>query len=124
MARFKGFSTVGKYKKFTLTDHELVKRDLLNALNIREGELPGRPEVGTRIWNFIFDTNNRDTVRNITKEIERIAQQDPRIVVNDVVVTQDTHGIVLELVITIEPNRNPTVLAVQFDENASQARYL
>jgi hypothetical protein len=43
MATFIGFNTVDQFKKFTLTDFELIKRDLINALNIRQGELPGRP---------------------------------------------------------------------------------
>ena len=124
MARFRGFSTINKYKKFTLTDYELIKRDLLNALNIREGELPGRPEFGTRLWNFIFEVNSADTVRNITKEVERVAAYDPRVEVNDVIVTQEQHGIILELVVTIRPNQNPELLRIKFDEEASTAAFV
>ncbi len=43
MPTFIGYSTVNRAKKFVLTDFELVKRDLANALNIQQGELPGRP---------------------------------------------------------------------------------
>ena len=124
MARFRGFSTIDKYKKFTLTDYELVKRDLLNALNIREGELPGRPEFGTRLWNFIFEVNDQDTVRNVTNEINRIAGYDPRIEINDVIVTQEQHGIILELVVTVRPNQDPELLRIRFDEEASTAAFL
>ena len=124
MARFRGFSTINKYKKYTLTDYELIKRDLLNALNIREGELPGRPEFGTRLWNFIFETNNQDTVRNITKEVERVAGYDPRVEINDVIVTQEQHGIVLELIVTIRPNKNPEALFIKFDEESSTAAFV
>jgi len=124
MARFRGFSTIGKYKKFTLTDYELVKRDLLNALNIREGELPGRPEFGTRLWNFLFEANDNNTIRNITKEVERIASYDPRVLINDVIVTQDDHGIVLELVVTIQPNQDPELLRIKFDEESNTAAFV
>ena len=47
MPTFIGYSTIDRYKSYTVTDFELIKRDLLNALNIRQGEMPGRPEVGT-----------------------------------------------------------------------------
>ena len=124
MARFRGFSTINKYKKFTLTDYELVKRDLLNALNIREGELPGRPEYGTRLWNFIFEANDADSVRNITKELERTVTYDPRVEINDVIVTQEAHGIILELVVTIRPNQDPELLRIRFDEQAATANFL
>jgi phage baseplate assembly protein W len=124
MARFRGFSTIGQYKKFALTDYELVKRDLLNALNIREGELPGRPEFGTRLWNFMFEVNDQDTVRNITNEIERIVTYDPRVELNDLIVTQDVHGIILELVVTIRPNQNPEALFIKFDEESATAAFV
>ncbi len=124
MARFKGFSTIGKYKKFTLTDNELIKRDLLNALTIREGELPGRPAYGTRLWNFIFEPNTPDIVRQITAELERTTTYDPRIKINDIIVTTDPSGVILELVVTFMPDLNPQVLQIKFDEEAQTAQYL
>jgi phage baseplate assembly protein W len=53
--RFIGFNTQNQFKKFTLTDFELVKRDLLNAFNIRQGQLPGRPGYGTVLWDYLFE---------------------------------------------------------------------
>ena len=59
MTTFKGFNTIGQTKKFTLVDFELVKRDLLNALNITQGQLVGRPGYGTMIWSYIFDNKHK-----------------------------------------------------------------
>ena len=56
MTTFIGFNTIDQYKKFTLTDFPLIQRDLLNAFNIRQGELPGRPGYGTTIWVFLLET--------------------------------------------------------------------
>jgi phage baseplate assembly protein W len=124
MARFKGFSTINRYKKFTLTDNELIKRDLLNALTIREGELPGRPSFGTRLWNFIFEPNTPDIVRQITAELERTVTYDPRIRIEDVIVTTDPNGVILELVVAFVPDLNPEVLQIKFDEESQTAQYL
>lgn len=124
MARFRGFSTIGKYKKYSLTDYELVKRDLLNALSVREGELPGRPEFGTRLWSFIFESNNSETLRNVVKEVERVTRYDPRVRLDDVVVTQESNGIMLELVVTIRPNQDPEVLRVKFNEESQTAEFV
>ena len=55
MTTYIGFSTINQNKKFTLTDYDLIQRDLLNAFSIRQGELPGRPGYGTVIWNFLFE---------------------------------------------------------------------
>jgi phage baseplate assembly protein W len=124
MARFKGFSTINRYKKFTLIDNELIKRDLLNALSIREGELPGRPSFGTRLWNFIFEPNTPDIVRQITAELERTMTYDPRIRIEDVIVTTDPEGVILELVVAFVPDLNPQVLQIKFDEESQTAQYL
>jgi phage baseplate assembly protein W len=124
MARFKGFSTINRYKKFTLTDNELIKRDLLNALTIREGELPGRPSFGTRLWNFIFEPNTPDIVRQIKAELERTVTYDPRIRIEDVIVTTDPEGVILELVVAFVPDLNPEVLQIKFDEESQTAQYL
>jgi len=117
MARFKGFSTVNRYKKFTVTDRDLVIRDLLNILSIREGELPGKPDVGTRIWNFIFEANTPEVIRQITAEIQRITTYDPRVEVVDVVVSSLNNTVNLELVIIINPNVSPETINFMFDQD-------
>ena len=52
MTTFIGFNTINQNKKFTVVDFDLIKIDLLNAFNIRQGELVGRPGYGTVIWNY------------------------------------------------------------------------
>jgi hypothetical protein len=44
----------GSRKRFKLTDEQLVINDLINALNIPQGQKPGKPSYGTTIWSFIF----------------------------------------------------------------------
>ena len=78
MPAFIGFNTQGQYKKFTLTDDALVKRDFLNSLNIRQGQLPGRPQFGTVIWENLFDNQSNELITNIESELQRIAGLDPR----------------------------------------------
>ena len=52
---YKGFSTVNKIRApYTLTDAELVKTDLLNELNTRQGERVMRPTFGTRIFDILM----------------------------------------------------------------------
>ena len=55
MTTFIGFNTIDQFKKFTLTDFDLIQRDLLNAFNIRQGQLPGRPGYGTTMYSFLFE---------------------------------------------------------------------
>ena len=76
MPTFIGFNTINQFKKFTLVDFELIKRDLANAFNIQQGELPGRPGYGTTIWGYVFESQTPETEQGILQEIQRVAGGD------------------------------------------------
>ena len=123
MPTYKGYSTINRIKNFKISDYDLVKRDFLNSLNIRQGEVPGRPEVGTTLWNFVFDPNTEDTVRNLKAEIQRLVDADPRITVEEINIEAKAHTVLLELSARIHPNVNPQTLTVMFDQNTDKATF-
>ena len=123
MTTYIGYNTIGQVKKFTLTDKELVKRDLLNSIMIREGEMPGRPEVGTNIWSYVFDPNTDDTVRKIKAEIQRLIDADPRIHTEEVNVYAKNHNILIEMNVRILPDVNLEVINLMFDQNTNTAKF-
>lgn len=79
MATFKGFNTINQDKKFSLTDFDLIKRDLLNSFLIRPGTMPGKPRVGSDIWNYVFDPMDGITHSKIEDEIKKIIGYDTRL---------------------------------------------
>ena len=94
---FKGFSTVDKVRApYTLTDAELVKRDLLNHFYTRQGERIMRPTFGSVIWDFLMEPQDPDTHEIIKEDIERIINSDPR------VEFQETNLLVLDHTIQAE----------------------
>jgi len=97
MPTFIGYSTIDKYKSYTVTDFALIKRDLLNALNIRQGEMPGRPNVGTTMWSLIYEPQNASTSQQVITEIQRVVAQDPRIAISDINVYAQENGLLVEL---------------------------
>ena len=123
MTTYIGYNTIGQVKKFTLTDKELVKRDLLNSIMIREGEMPGRPEVGTNIWSYVFDPNTDDTVRKIKAEIQRLIDADPRIQAEEVNVYAKNHNVLIEMNVRILPDVNLEVINLMFDQNTNTAKF-
>jgi phage baseplate assembly protein W len=124
MATFIGFNTQGQYKKFTLTDYELVKRDLLNALNIRQGQLPGRPEYGTALWDNLFENQTTETERAITNEIQRVAGGDPRLQINQVELFQQQNGMLIQIELVIVPSTDVERLSIFFDQQSRRASYI
>lgn len=124
MTTFIGFNTIDQVKKFTLVDFELIKRDLLNAFNIRPGSLPGRPAYGSRIWNLVFEQQTQQTQNAIIAEVQRVAGGDPRIYVNDIQVFPQENGILIQLEITVVPTTNAEILSIFFDQQQRNASFV
>ena len=123
MSTFIGFNTQNQYKKFTLVDNELVKRDLLNAFNITQGQLPGRPGYGTIIWSYLFETLDQTTMSRMVKEVQRVAGGDPRINLIDANVYPNENGVLIELELRFAPNTSSELLSVFFDQQQRVATF-
>jgi phage baseplate assembly protein W len=123
MATFIGFNTIDQYKTFTLTDFDLIKRDLLNAFNIRQGQVPGRPQVGTTIWDFVFEPQVIQTQNQLQAEIQRVVAGDPRLVVSDVQAYPQENGILIQIALTVIPSQNAELLSIFFDQQQRKASY-
>jgi len=124
MATFIGFNTIDQFKKFTLVDFELIKRDLLNAFNIRQGELVGRPGYGTTIWDFVFENQLQETERALLAEIQRVAGGDPRLSISNIELFPQQHGILIQLEIAVVPSTTAERLAIFFDQEQRSASYV
>jgi phage baseplate assembly protein W len=124
MPTFIGFNTQDQYKKFTLLDEALVKRDLLNGLNIRQGQLPGRPQFGTTLWENLFENQSPALVTAIENEIQRVAGYDPRIQISEVQVFPQENGILIQVQMAIVPNTTAQQLSIFFNQQQRRASYV
>jgi phage baseplate assembly protein W len=124
MPTFIGFNTVNQFRKFTLTDFELIKRDIINAFNIRQGEKPGRPAYGTTLWEFLFESQDQTTEDAIYKEVQRVLAGDPRVYLETLNVYARDNGILLEMSISVVPSRDATRLSVFFDQQQRRATFV
>lgn len=107
--------------KFKMTDESLVIQDFINAMNIQQGTKPGNPSYGTTLWSFIFEPNNVDTRYEIETEIQRIAGLDPRLILNDISITDQDTGLLVAIELAVSPFNNPTTLALFFDQASGKA---
>ena len=124
MTTYIGFNTINQNKKFTLTDFDLIQRDLLNAFNIRQGELPGRPAYGSTIWNYLFENQVEQLQQQIRDEVQRVVGGDPRLFLNDIQVFPQVNGILIQLQVTVVNTTNAKILSVFFDEQQRSASYV
>lgn len=107
-----------------MLDFDLVKRDLLNAFNIQQGQLVGRPGYGTLLWNYVFENQTQDTERAILAEIQRVASLDPRIYIQSAELFPQDNGILIELQLTIVPGQTAEFLSLYFDQQTRSATYI
>ena len=105
--------TVGS--QFGLVDAPLVIQDLINALNIRQGEKVGNPSYGTTLWSFVFEPNTADVQFQLENEIRRVASQDPRLMLNTVRAFPQENGILLEVEMAVTPFNQANLLSVFFN---------
>ena len=124
MTTFIGFNTQQQFKKFTLTNFELAKRDLLNGFNIRQGQLPGRPGYGTTLWEYLFENQIETVQSGIIQEVQRVAGGDPRIVVNSVNVYPQQNGMLLEVGLEYVGASSAEILSIFFDQQTRNASYV
>jgi phage baseplate assembly protein W len=130
MPTFKGFSTVGVNqslslvrpgvyggvgsttvqprigRKYALSDQNLVIRDLLNALSIKQGDKVGQPTYGTILWSYIFEPSTQETQQAIEDEVRRVISLDPRIILNSVGVYIQENGVLLQIEMAFSPFNN------------------
>jgi phage baseplate assembly protein W len=124
MTTFIGFNTINQYKKFTLVDFELIKRDLSNALNIQQGELPGRPGYGTTLWSYVFENQSPETDQAILAELQRVAGGDPRIYISEANIYPQDNGLLIELLVQVVPSSTAERLSLFFDRTSRRASYI
>jgi len=116
MALYNGFSTVNRSKKFVIHDFELAKQDLMNHLFIKKGEKIMDPNFGTIIWGVLFDQLTDDLRDAISKDVTKIVNSDPRLVANNITLTEYQHGIQVKIELTFVETDQKDVLYVNFSQ--------
>lgn len=107
--------------KFSLTDAELIVQNFVNALNIRLGTKVGQPGYGTRLWDLVFEPNTSTTQFEIENEIKRVANQDPRLQLAELVSYPLENGILIEIQCAVLPFNQPIAAKISLNTLTERA---
>lgn len=119
MANFKGFSTINRVRApYTLTDQDLVKRDLLNEFYTRKGERVMRPNFGSVIWDMLMNPEDDLLESDLRADIERIVRKEPRVELVKTVIYTSDQAISAEVVLKFLPFNTVENLYVLFERNS------
>ena len=114
---FKGFSSRATRQNFKLYDFEVAKQDLINRLSVRKGERVENPEFGTMIYDAIFEPLTDILKDAIVEDITANLNADPRIAAQEIILTEEQHGISIQATVTYVPLNITEKLRFSFDEN-------
>jgi|SRR6056300_1346139 len=121
MARFIGMSTVDKPRApYTLTDDELVKRDLLNEFYTKRGERVMRPTFGSIIWEILMDPDGAELERQVNEDITKIIDRDPRVKLLRVQTVIAEHTLRSEVIVEYIASTNSDTLYLTYSRNAQE----
>ena len=107
-----------------MVDFDLIKIDLLNAFNIRQGQLVGRPGYGTTLWNNLFENQTQETLASIYNEIQRVVAGDPRVYVKSLQLFPQQNGLLIQLQLQTVAGQDAKLLAIFFDQGLGTASYV
>ena len=114
---YKGFSSVNTTtENYNLYDFELIKQDLLNHFNTRQGERLMNPRFGTLIWDLLFEPLTPEIKDLILQNVNEIINYDPRVKAESVIVTSYGQGIQIQCTLTYVPYNIQQTLQLNFDQ--------
>lgn len=116
---YRGISTTNPNSTdWHLYDIALIKQDIINHFHIRQGEKLSDPEFGTIIWDVLFEPLTESLKDAIVKNVTRIINYDPRVNVEDIIVSSYEKGIQIECTLSYLPYNISETMRLKFDEDA------
>ena len=112
---FTGFSTVGKVTApYSLTNVELVKRDIQNHFATPLGSRVMLPAFGTRIYEMLFDPFDEYTKNAIIEDAITVIGAEPRAELVAIDAYRDEHALSLLITLLFKPEQVTDDLYVIF----------
>lgn len=94
---YKGFSTTDETKLTNkIYDYELIKQDIMNMFQTKQGERVMNPEFGTIIWSLIYDPFTDDVKQIISDDVTRILSYDPRAIPTSINISEAEYGLIID----------------------------
>lgn len=117
---FIGFSTqeIEGRRGWSVSDVQLIKRDLLNHFYTRRGERVMLPSYGTIIWDLLFEPFTDSVKFSVEEDVKRVVRSDPRVLLQNVNATTSSHGIKIAIELKYIPYDAIGTFAIEFDRRS------
>jgi phage baseplate assembly protein W len=114
---YKGFSTIDDSKiNPKIYDYDLIKQDILNMFQTRQGERVMHPDFGTIIWDVIYDPLTEQLKELVVNDVTRILNFDPRVTPISINLLEQPYGLLLESTLQYVGTDQTDTLRLSFDK--------
>ena len=114
---YKGFSTTNDKSMTTkIYDFDLIKQDIMNMFQTKQGERVMNPEFGTVIWSLIYEPFTADVKQLISEDVTRILNYDPRVTPTQIQITEAEYGMIIEATLFYKQENMTDVMRLSFDK--------
>lgn len=114
---FIGFNTVDNLQPpYSLTNIDLVKRDINNQFATPIGSRVMLPSFGSNIFSYLFDPFDEYTKSAIIADAVRVVESDPRVELVSIDVYQEDQALTIALVLLFKPEAVTDNLFVRFSQ--------
>jgi phage baseplate assembly protein W len=112
---FVGFNTVDQPNPpYSLTNIELIKRDINNQFATPMGSRVMLPNFGTRIFELLFDPFDEYTKNAIIEDAVRVIGDEPRVELVSIDVFEEDQALTVALELLFKPESITDSLYVRF----------
>jgi phage baseplate assembly protein W len=119
---FVGFNTVDQSRPpYSLTNIELVKRDINNQFATPMGSRVMLPTYGTKIYSYLFDPFDEYTKNSIIQDATRVVQSDPRVSLVSIDVFQEDQALTVAMILKFQPESVTDSLFVTFSQQNQES---
>ena len=101
---FVGFNTVGQPNPpYSLTNIDLIKRDIENTFATPKGSRVMLPDFGTNIYSYLFDPFDEITKNTIIEDAVNVISLEPRVQLVSIDVYQEDQALNIIMVLLFLP---------------------
>jgi len=119
---FVGFNTVDQPNSpYSLTDIELVKRDITNQFQTPIGSRVMLPTFGSNIYRYLFEPFDEPTKSAIVQDATNVVNSDPRVSLVSVDVFQDGQALTVAMVLKFQPSGIVDNMFITFTQTDQEA---
>lgn len=112
---FVGFNTVDQSNPpYSLTNIDIVKRDISNQFATPIGTRLMLPDFGTNIYNYLFDPFDDYTKNAIIEDATRVVESDPRVELVNIDAQQDDQTLIIVMELLFRPEAITDSMFVTF----------